>query len=291
MTAALVLRAPGVGELLTAVPALRALYAGGLRVVLAVPEELTELADLTGAVRAVLPTRGLDRLAWGGHRPTVAIDMYGPGPESHLRLMDLRPQRLWAFAHPVFPRLKGPPWRDDEHDVERCCRLIEWYGARTDPADLRLPPPPGHPPPASGTALIHPGAADPAYRWPPERFAEVARALVADGMRVVVTGNRRERPLGLLVAGLAGLPPESVLAGRSSLMDLCAAVSGASLLVSAHCGAAHLAPAYGVPSVTVAGGEPSGPWGPPPYLAGNRVLGGDAGVPAVLNAIKQVLSR
>ncbi|MEO3808421.1 glycosyltransferase family 9 protein [Sphaerisporangium sp. B11E5] len=290
MTVALVLRAPGVGELLTTVPALRALRNGGLRVVLAVPEETAELADLTGAVRAVLPTRGLEGLTWGGRRPTVAVDMYGPGPDSHRHLMDLRPQRLWAFAHPAFPRLKGPRWRDGEHDVERWCRLIEWYGARADPADLTLPVPRA-PSPAPGAALIHPGGAGPAYRWPPERFAEVARALAADGMRVAVTGSRRERPLGLLVATLAGLPPESVLAGRTSLMGLCAAVAGASLLVSAHTGAAHLAPAYGVPSVTVAGAEPPGVWGPPPYLTRHRALGGDVSVPEVLDAVKRVSIR
>ncbi|MFC6087365.1 glycosyltransferase family 9 protein [Sphaerisporangium aureirubrum] len=289
MTAALVLRTPGVGELLTAVPALRALSRGGLRVVLAVPEELTELADLTGAVRAVLPTRGLEGLVWGGGRPTVAVNMYGPGPHSHRHLMDLRPQRLWAYTHPAFPRLKGPRWREHEHEVDRWCRLIEWYGARADPTDLMLPVP--HcPNPAPGAALIHPGGTDPAHRWPPERFAEVARALAADGMRVVVTGSQRERPLALLVATLAGVPAENVLAGRVSLRELCAAMAGAALLVSAHTGAAHLATAYGVPSALVFGAESPRRWGPPPYLARHLTLTGEADARDVLTAVKKVLS-
>ncbi|MGW4643244.1 glycosyltransferase family 9 protein [Sphaerisporangium sp. NPDC004334] len=294
MSIALVLRALGVGGLLTAVPALRALRQGGLNVVLAAPGELRDLAVLTGAVEGFVPVRGLEGLTWSARRPDVAVNMHGPGPRSTRLLMDLRPRRLWGFADPAFPRLKGPGWEDGEHEVERWCRLVRWYGSRVDPGDLALPVPLVANP-APGSVVVHPGARDVARRWPPERFAEVARALTAEGMRVVVTGTRRERPLALLVAAQAGLAPHRVLAGRTSLREQCALVAGARLVVSTHTGTAHLATAYGVPSVTVFGPDSPARWGPPADRPFHRALagGGDTGavtVEDVLSAARRVLS-
>ncbi|WP_248958267.1 glycosyltransferase family 9 protein [Sphaerisporangium perillae] len=294
MTIALVLRALGVGGLLTAVPALRALRRGGLNVVLAAPAELRDLALLTGAVEGLVPITGLEGLAWSARRPDVAVNMHGPGPRSHHLLMDLRPRRLWAFADPSFPRLKGPRWNEHEHEVERWCRLVRWYGSRVDPADLALPVPLIQNP-APGAVVLHPGARDAARRWPPERFAEVARAMEAEGLRVVVTGSRHERPLALLVAAQAGLAPHRVLAGRTSMRQQCALVAGARLVVSANTGVAHLATAYGIPSVVVFGPDSPARWGPPADRPWHRALaqGADARavtVEDVVSASREVIS-
>ncbi|MEV7964589.1 glycosyltransferase family 9 protein [Sphaerisporangium sp. NPDC088356] len=294
MSIALVLRALGIGELLTAVPALRALRRGGLNVVLAAPPELNDLAILTGAVEGLLPTRGLDGLTWNGRRPDLAVNMHGRGPRSHRLMMELRPRRLWAYANPALPRLKGPRWHEHEHEVERWCRLVKWYGSRVDPGDLALPVPLCHNP-APGAVVIHPGARETARRWPPERFAEVARAMVAEGLRVVVTGSRRERPLALLVAAQAKLAPTSVLAGRTSLKELAALVAGAGLVVSADTGVAHLATAYGTPSVVVFGPGSPARWGPPADRPWHRALARGADpravtVEEVVAAGREVLS-
>ncbi|MFC4533509.1 glycosyltransferase family 9 protein [Sphaerisporangium dianthi] len=294
MSIALVLRALGVGGLLTAVPALRALRQGGLNVVLAAPAELRDLAVLTGAVEGFVPARGLEGVAWTARRPDVAVNMHGPGPRSHLVLMELRPRRLWGFTDPALPRLKGPRWEDEEHEVERWCRLVRWYGSRVDPGDLALPVPLVANP-APGSVVVHPGGRDSARRWPPERFAEVVKTLTAEGMRVVVTGTRRERPLGLLVAAQAGLAPHRVLAGRTSMREQCALVAGARLVVSAHTGVAHLATAYGVPSVIVFGPDSPGRWGPPADRPWHRALARGTDTRAVtvedvVSAVQGVLS-
>lgn len=294
MSVALVLRTLGIGELLTAVPALRALRRGGLNVVLAAPGELKDLALLTGAVEGLLEARGLDDLGWTGRRPDLAVNMHGRGPRSHRVLMDLGPRRLWAFANPVLPRLRGPRWNEHEHEVERWCRLVKWYGSRADPGDLALPVPLCHNP-APGAVVIHPGGGDVTRRWPPERFAEVARAMVAEGRRVVVTGNRNERPMALLVAAQAKLPARQVLAGRTSLRELAGLVAGAGLTVSADTGVAHLATAYGTPSVVIFGPGSPGRWGPPPDRPWHRALrlGEDpraVSVADVLSAGRDVLS-
>jgi ADP-heptose:LPS heptosyltransferase len=107
---------------------------------------------------------------------------------------------------------------------------------------------------------VHPGAAYPARRWPPERFAEVAAALDD----VVVTGNAEETPLARRVAELAGLPPERVLAGRTTMADLVDLVSRSRLVVCGDTGVAHLATAFCVPSVVLFGPVSPALWGPPP---------------------------
>ncbi len=268
---ALALRALGLGDLLTAVPALRALRRGGFRVVLACPPELRDLVALTGAVDRLLPAYGVQPFAWPGTadpdsglppEPDLAVNLHGRGPESHRVLLAMRPRRLWAYANDDVPWMKGPSWAHETHEVRRWCELVEWYGLPADPDDLRLPIPMVNSP-APGAVVIHPGAKDPARRWPAERFAEVARAVMGDGRPVVVTGVKRERPLALLVGTGALLPPRLVLAGRTSLRELCALVAGARLVISGDTGVAHLATAYGTPSVVVFGAESPSRWGPP----------------------------
>ena len=91
----------------------------------------------------------------------------------------------------------GPAWVDDEHEVDRWIRLSEWAGGSASADDLRLPAPGER----SGHVVVHPGAAAPARRWPPERWADVAATLADRGHRVVVTGTAAEADLCATVAG------------------------------------------------------------------------------------------
>ena len=97
----------------------------------------------------------------------------------------------------------------------------------------------------------------------PGRFAAVAGELARLGHQVVVTGSAAERPLAMDVARRAGLPPQSVLAGRTSLAALAALTASARLVVSGDTGLAHLATAYARPSVVLFGPVPPAEWGPP----------------------------
>jgi ADP-heptose:LPS heptosyltransferase len=258
----LVLRALGLGDLLVAVPALRALRAAhpAARITLAAPEPLRELAFLTGAVDELLPTPGLGELDWPYGRPDLAVNLHGHGPESILDLRAIRPAELLTHRHPDFPGLDGPRWIQKLHETERWCRLMEFVGLAADPGDLALPVP-RRESPAIGSVVLHPGAAHPARRWPPERFAEVARGLA--GQRVAVTGNLAEIGIARQVAELAGLEPETVLAGRTDLTELAAIVAGAPLVVCGDTGVGHLATAFGTPSVLLFGPTPPSLWGPP----------------------------
>lgn len=262
-----ILRALGLGDLLTAVPALRALADAfpHHRRVLAAPAGLAPLAEMTAAVHEVVDTAPLRSLEPSLGGPDVAVNLHGSGPESHRVLLEARPRQLIAFAHPAVPEsVDGPPWWPHEHEVHRWCRLLGTYGIAADPSRLDLPAPSGQAPAEThGATLIHPGAASGARRWPPERFAAVARAEREAGRRVVVTGGPDEVALARRVAAAAELDDEAVLAGRTDLFGLTRAVAAADRVVCGDTGVAHLATALGTSSVVLFGPTSPYEWGPP----------------------------
>jgi ADP-heptose:LPS heptosyltransferase len=270
------LRPLGLGDFLTAVPALRALADAfpDHRRVLAAPRALEPLTQLTGALDAVVDTAPLRPLPPELRGADVAVDLHGKGPASHLVLLASRPRRLIAFANPEVPATAGlPPWREQEHEVQRWCRLLEGCGIPADPSRLDLDCPPGKAPaPARAATVVHPGAAYPARRWPPERWAAVARHEVAGGRPVVITGGPGEGDLAGDVADRAGLGPGAVLAGPMDLGELATIVAAAGRVVCADTGVAHLATALRTPSVVLFGPEPPTRWGPPPDRPWHRAL-------------------
>lgn len=270
-----VLRALGLGDLLAAVPALAALREAfpGHRRVLAAPAALAPAAAWCGAIDELADTAPLAALHPALHGADLAVNLHGRGPQSTRTLLAARPRRLLAFTQLDVPEVDGPAWDEREHERDRWCRLLRAHGIPADPARLTITVPDG-PVPADpgGAVLLHPGAARPAVRWPPERFAAVAAALHDRGRRVLVTGGPGEVALASTVAEAAGLPETSVLAGRSDLDGLARLVAGAAAVVSSDTGIAHLAFALATPSVTVYGPVSPARWGPPPDRPRHRVL-------------------
>ena len=261
----LVLRALGLGDLLTAVPALRGVRRGlGGRVVLAAPAALGPVALLSGAVDEVLDAAPLAPLP--ALSPAVAVNLHGCGPQSTAVLRATRPGRLLAYDVPG-----GPAWDENEHERLRWCRLLTSYGLAADPDDLDLDPPKREPL-ARDVVLVHPGAAYASRRWPAERWAAVAQALDRRGERVLVTGSPDEGDLAREVAERAGLPGDAVVAGRTGLLALVALVAAARLLVSGDTGIAHLATAVRTPSVVLFGPASPERWRPPADRPQHRVL-------------------
>lgn len=263
-----ILRARGLGDLLTAVPALRALATAfpGHRRLLAAPPALTPLAVLSGAVHDVVPTapmRPLDRRLAGCD---LAVNLHDGGPQSHRLLVELRPTRLMAFANAEVPEsADGPEWRPDEHEVDRWCRMLTEQGIPADRTRLDLPAPsPARL--AQGATIIHPGGPA-ARRWPVERFAAVARRERELRRPVLITGARNDAALAAGVAELAGLPSSAILAGRTGPLELVRIMAGAARLVAGDTGIAHLATALGTPSVILFGPTDPARWGPPPERA------------------------
>ncbi|SDZ33678.1 ADP-heptose:LPS heptosyltransferase [Micromonospora pattaloongensis] len=269
----LVLRALGIGDLATAVPALRGLRRAfpDRTLALAAPQWLAPLVELVGGIDRLVPVAGLAPYRWPVPPPYWAVNLHGRGPQSHRLLRAAAPRLLRAFRCREAGHLDGPRWIGDEHETRRWCRLLSWYGVASDPGDLALRRPPPGPLP-SGVTVLHPGCKEPQRRWPPARFAALARRLVADGHRVVVSGSAADRPLAAGVAALAGLPPTAVLAGRTPIAELADLISRARLLISADTGVGHLATAYRTPSVLLFGPTSPARWGPPVVHRWHRVL-------------------
>ena len=274
------LRALGLGDLLTAVPALRALarsFPGHERVLVTTPA-VAPLARHAALADRVVDGAPLAPLPASLHGAEVVVNLHGRGPQSHRVALAARPHRLVAFAN-ADAGVAGPTWRADEHEVARWCRLLSDSGIPADAGDLAVPPPPQPAPAvAAGATLVHPGAAAPARRWPVERWGAVVRTEVAAGGRVVVTGGPDEVELARAVAGDL-LPSEAVLAGRTDVLELAAVVAAAGRVVCGDTGVAHLATALGRPSVVLFGPVPPAEWGPPPQPRHVALWAGHRGDP------------
>ena len=260
MAVALALRAAGVGVLLTAVPALRAVAQcdGVRRLEIAAPGWLHPLVHLVPGVAGAVDVDGL--IPRRDLSDAVAFNMHGRGPQSHQALMTREPRELVAFACPGVWET-GPEWFVDpeEPERERFCRLVRWIGLDADPELVGIRRPDRRS--SYGHVVLHVGGTDPRRRWPPEYFADLARRLA--GHRIVLTGGPADIVIARRTAHLAGLASDQVLAGRLGLEDLAALIADARLVVTGDTGAAHLAHAYGVASVVVFGPASPGQWGPP----------------------------
>jgi ADP-heptose:LPS heptosyltransferase len=249
----LALRALGLGDLLTAVPALRALRRAHpqARLLLATPRAWAPVVELVGGVDEVVDTAPLAPLDPALAGVDLAVNLHGRGPQSTALLAALRPGRLVAYG-------RGPVWRDDEREVVRWCRLLEESGIPADPHDLDLRVP-AEPPLVRDAVLVHPGSAAASRRWPLDRWAEVARGLPG---RVLVTAGPGEEAAAREVAVRAGLGPDAVVSGLS-LAELTSLVAASRLLLAPDTGVAHLATAVGTASVVLFGPVPPSVWGPP----------------------------
>lgn len=157
-------------------------------------------------------------------------------------------------------------WRDDEHEVLRWLRLARSLGLEERGAELEFPI--GERDRAEWRSLglgeyavLHAGSQLPSRRWPPERFAEVGDELAAEGLRIVLTGSASESKVVESVK-CAMREPAIDLAGRTTLGTLGAVIAGARVLVCNDTGVSHIAAATRTPSVVVACGSDPKRWAP-----------------------------
>ncbi|WP_174186592.1 glycosyltransferase family 9 protein [Nocardia barduliensis] len=272
MTVTLALRAHGLRELLTAIPALRALHEAEPRhrLVLAAPGWLRPVIDLADCVDDLHATPMAEALRWNAPPPTFAVNLHSGAADGIGALVATDPERTITHRHKDFPQLPGPRWEPGLHETVRWCRLLEWAGIAADPARLDIRPP------AECTGerrdiVVYPGGA-PARRWPADRFAAVAAGLRDWGCPVRVVGSATDRPLAREVAERAGLPESTVLAGQLTLRQLAVTVADAALVLSGDTGVGHLATAFGTPSVLIFGPDSPAIWGPPPERAAHVAL-------------------
>ncbi|HTL48501.1 MAG TPA: glycosyltransferase family 9 protein [Verrucomicrobiae bacterium] len=108
---------------------------------------------------------------------------------------------------------------------------------------------------------IHPGARLPSRRWPGDKFAFVADKIGDLGCKVVFTGIAEEKPLIEAIQTKMRSPSRN-LAGKTSLGILAMLLKNAQLLVCNDTGVSHLASALQVPSIVVMLGSDANRWAP-----------------------------
>lgn len=290
-----VVRALKVGDLLVAVPALRALRG-------ALPEARITLVGLpwaaemvqrfTGYVDDLLPFPGFPGIEEAPYDPArllaglaaarergfdLALQMHGGGRYSNPFTRMLAARHTCGFATPgdasgidfPFPYVEG------RHEIHRHLDLVRFVtGVGGDPR-LEFPVTAADraevarhlgPQPAP-YLVVHPGSRVASRRWMPERFAAVADTLGREfGLDVVVSGGPGDEGAvadvrARLVREARDVPIDLSLGGLAALL------AGARLVVSNDTAAAHLAVAVGVPSVVVYGSADVANWGP---LDGSR---------------------
>ena len=209
-------------------------------------------------------------------RYDLAFQMHGDGSVSNGFVAELGARRTVGYRRADDDRLDlGLLHEPEEHEVLRWLRLVGSLGIAggdprlefpTSPAErrraaklLRAADGAGAPGPLVG---LHPGAKDPARRWPPERWAALADALALDyDARIVLTGGDAERPITAAVKA-AMRSPALDLAGQTGLGEFAAAIARLDLLVSNDTGASHIAAATRTPSVILFGPSRPHGWAP-----------------------------
>lgn len=283
---------PGLGDMLCAVPAFRALRA-------ALPQAHITLIGLPQARAFVerfqhylddwLEFPGFPGMEYEpeiarlphflhrvhAHQFDLALQMHGNGSTSNAFTL-LLGARVTAGCflpgqycpHTTYFR----PYPEHEHEIWRLLRLVESLGLPLQGDNLEFPlyesdwrdfaPLADRYRLAPGSYVcLHPGASTPGRRWAVEHFATVADALVARGLRVVLTGTEEERPLTQAVSSaMAGQSLD--LAGLTSLGSLAVLLHQSALLICNDTGVSHLGAALQIPSVVIFCASEPARWAP-----------------------------
>jgi ADP-heptose:LPS heptosyltransferase len=292
-----VLRALQLGDLLCAVPALRALRralpdatialiglpwaAAFVDRFAAYVDEFIEFPGYPGLPERAVEPRRLTRFIsdMRARRLDLAIQLHGSGSFVNDCVALFRARRSAGFYEPgdSVPDLAGfMRWPAGGTETERLLGLIHFLGAPTATDTLEFPlndrdrsdlsAALARVPGASTLSerpyvCVHAGARYPSRRWLPERFAAVADGLAARGLTVCITGTADERAITSAVIDRMRTVPVD-LTGRLSLGAFAALVSGATLVVANDTGISHIAAAVGTRSVIIASGSDVRRWAP-----------------------------
>jgi ADP-heptose:LPS heptosyltransferase len=318
-----VLRALQLGDMLCAVPALRALRRAlpraeitliGLPWARSFARRFAHLLDGFHELRGYpglpeQPARPLDipafLAAMQRQRFDLAIQMHGNGTVTNPLTVLLGARHTAGCYVPgqFCPGATGfVPYPEDVHEIRRPLALLAALGIPPEGEDLEFPlrdrdfDAQG----AQGAlgalqltagdyVCLHPGSRS-ARRWPAERFAAVGDALAGTGLIVVLTGTSDEAALTRELTGRMRAPAIDV-AGQTDLGGMAALLSGARLLVCNNTGVSHLAAALRVPSVVLIENEAEvARWAPLDAGRHRPVCGCDAAPPgAVLAHCRKLL--
>lgn len=289
-----VFRALNLGDMLCAMPALRALRARlpdahitliGLESARPVTERFPQYIDelLVFPGDPAFPEQPVDHDALPGfYREMRAqafdliLQMHGSGQQSNRIVQDMAPAQWAGFVVDPDAAEEGRllPWPDHLHEVHRYLALLHHLGveAANDALDFPIRP---HDQRQAGrlaqkcglqlnrTVFIHAGARLASRRWPLMRYAEVANGLAADGWQIALTGSQSESAMARQIQGLVqGGACFVNLCGATDLGVLAALLQEGRLLICNDTGISHVAAGVRARSVVIASGSDVARWAP-----------------------------
>lgn len=274
-----VLRAVGLGDLVTAMPALEALRAAYPRaeiVLLGRPLYKELLAGRHSPVDRVEVVPPMPGIAERDGEPVsaelraefvqrmreeefdIALQLHGGGKNSNALVREIGASFTAGMRAPKAPPLDAwVPYVYYQPEILRLLEVVALVGAHPVTVRPRLTlcekdfmashfvlPETGRP-----IAVLHPGSSDPRRRWPAHKFAEVGTALAAEGYHIAIVAERERRVAAEVLSAMRGAATD--LSDRCSPVALLGTVARAALFVGNDSGPLHLANAVRTPSVGI----------------------------------------
>jgi ADP-heptose:LPS heptosyltransferase len=288
-----VFRALQLGDMLCAVPALRALRH-------ALPHARITLIGLPWAQQFAqrFHTCIDDFIAFPGHpdlpeqpvqadavaafhetvrarRFDLALQLHGSGQTSNPIVHEFGARTMAGYKVGAAADETGCflEYQESGHETMRLLRLVEFLGAPAQGSHLEFPLTAQDEDElrASGVGAeleagtyfcLHPGTRMRDKCWPPQRFAEVGDRLHDEfGLRAVITGSAQEADLAQAVAGQMHNRP-ALAAAPISIGAMAALMSRARLLICNDTGVSHIAAGLRLPSVVVFSKSSMERWAP-----------------------------
>ncbi|MEQ8968621.1 MAG: glycosyltransferase family 9 protein [Azospirillaceae bacterium] len=214
---------------------------------------------------AFIRSLGLDALIDFGPWPRLNA-LYAALSRADFTVGFARPdqRRHFAFDAPV-------AHRDDRHEIDNQRALLAPFAIAPEAGPSLAVPDAARASVAArgleGVTVLHPwpgGSAAALKRWPDDRWIALARALAADGHRLVVTGAPADASESRALVDRFGLSDAAAtaIAGTLDLTETAALLASARALVSVDTGVMHLAAAAGAPTLGLHGPTSPARWGP-----------------------------
>lgn len=159
---------------------------------------------------------------------------------------------------------------DNLHEINRHLALVEKLGITEYTTDLEFPitekdledfEETALPVKPKEYAIIHPGARALNRRWSPENFAAIADYCFENGLQVVITGTKEEMPIIQNVANNMKYKP-IIAASKTSLGAVAVLIKNAAILISNSTGVSHIAAAVKTKSIVISVDDEPLRWGP-----------------------------
>ncbi len=289
-----VFRALNLGDMLCALPALRALrhaqpqahitligLESGRPLLARFPQYIDELVLFPGdpafpeqPVRhEAVPTFFREMRA---RQFDLVLQMHGSGQQSNRIVENLEPRQWAGFVPSGEDAEEGRlfPWPDDIHEVHRYLALLHHLGVEASDDRLEFPVSreeekqaatlaQQHDLQLERTIIVHAGARLASRRWPAQRFAAVASALAQEGWQIALTGSPAEADVvGNIEKAASKHARVANLCGKTDLGVLAALLQRVCLLICNDTGVSHVAAALRTPSVVIASGSDVRRWAP-----------------------------